>query len=86
MNSTLNDSLIFAPQGNRSRVMKAMAQQLLQVMSNRSFFFLFNRKVHVRLLKHPLSYPHPQLTHMCILYILYQLFSILVTLNIQIQK
>ena len=52
MNSTLNDSLIFAPQGNRSRVMKAMAQQLLQVMSNRSFFFLFNRKVHVRLLKH----------------------------------
>ena len=38
MNSTLNDSLIFAPQGNRSRVMKAMAQQLLQVMSNRSFF------------------------------------------------
>ena len=39
MNSTLNDSLIFAPQGNRSRVMKAMAQQLLQVMSNRSFFF-----------------------------------------------
>ena len=50
MNSTLNDSLIFAPQGNRSRVMKAMAQQLLQVMSNRSFFFLFNRKVHVRLL------------------------------------
>ena len=38
MNSTLNDPLIFAPQGNRSRVMKAMAQQLLQVMSNRSFF------------------------------------------------
>ena len=40
MNSTVNDSLIFAPQGNRSRVMKAMAQQLLQVMFNRSSFFL----------------------------------------------
>ena len=44
MNSTLNDPLIFAPQGNRSRVMKAMAQQLLQVMSNRSFFFLVQQE------------------------------------------
>ena len=44
MNSTLNDPLIFAHQGNRSRVMKAMAQQLLQVMSNRSFFFLVQQE------------------------------------------
>lgn len=68
MNSTLNDSLIFAPQGNRSRVMKAMAQQLLQVMFNR------------------FSYPLPHLTYMCILHILSQRFSILMTLNIHIQK